>query len=742
MGKKSRKGRHTRRRKIDRIVGGALETAFKTAGRILVLPVDFAFFLYDIWAVNLKKAGLFRYDCQGKTGHHCPVAEKYTNKWLFHLLCRDVRSSSKAQKELCTAGSHKKIYTFRALLVLLAFLLVSGGILGGAIFFWPQGRSTTPKSAEARRQLSDQQVALAGEAFQAENYARAAELYEKALRLTPERNAISYDLARSLEKKGDSQRALHHYRRAALKAKGAAASRSAEIIAVSLYEKGRLQPAGHVARRGLKAGEPTGLLHAIVADICLAEGKVEKAAQHVGKARELDPAEPIVKTAHARLLLARDQIEKASVILDEVETDHGLPTWRLAKAQILWQANQPQKASELVGSLLKDFPESHTLRILQVEVLFAAGEPEKALSAAKDLRENYPLSSELRIQLARVLDRYGASGHALQIALDLTGSAEQPAGTHALIGKIFLQKGLLVPATTHAERALEKTPDSLEAVMLNGKVAMLRSEHDRARELFGKATELEPENAATHHLLGVAHMGADSPDDAISGLQKASELLPENGRFHYDLARALSKAGRTEDARHRFELAAQYLDNPYKAYTWLGTLAQQNQDLQQATVFYEKAIQADPRRAAIAANNLAEALMNQRKNLPLALALAYNAHVMAPPQFKDECADTMAKALIATGGAARAVPAARMASAAVPDNPGRLLRLGIAEGAAGNRKNATRALRKVVETADNKEMVDLARQLTEAINSPQKQTQQIGEDARIQNTPTPVTPGE
>lgn len=115
------------------------------------------------------------------------------------------------------------------------------------------------------------------------------------------------------------------------------------------------------------------------------------------------------------------------------------------------------------------------------------------------------------------------------------------------------------------------------------------------------------------------------------------------------------------------------------AYTSLGILAKQSEDGAAARRYYLQAIQADPGKAAVAANNLAMLFLADEETAgspTIALALAYSAYVHAiGSQYEEQLADTLRKALRAAGVPADALGVAAgleqaeppEASAAKPD---------------------------------------------------------------------------
>jgi Tfp pilus assembly protein PilF len=294
-------------------------------------------------------------------------------------------------------------------------------------------------------------------------------------------------------------------------------------------------------------------------------------------------------------------------------------------------------------------------------------------------------------------------------------NAEVSNQAHLMAAEVYLRSGLLEPALEHIEGILREDPSNADALLMRGRIALERKDFGAARRHFEGVLRTTPDSPPGHHWLGLTHLRMRSPREAVSHLGRACELMPDSGQFHYQHAMALQAAGREEAARHALRRAAETLADPHQAYTMLGIMAQTRGEDERAEELYRRAIRAAPGRAAVASNNLAELMLSTGRPSPVALALAYHSHSSCPPQFKDESADTLAKALISLGEAAAALPAARLASRAKPEDAGRLLRLGVAENAAGNPDRALAALREAEEKGKGQEASRLARELIKAM---------------------------
>jgi tetratricopeptide (TPR) repeat protein len=230
-----------------------------------------------------------------------------------------------------------------------------------------------------------------------------------------------------------------------------------------------------------------------------------------------------------------------------------------------------------------------------------------------------------------------------------------------------------------------------------------------------EALRHDPNSAAALHLLGMVRYRQDDYPRALEHLKKASKLAPQSGRFRYQYGRALAAAGHKERAAEQIQKAVHLMANPYRAYTTLGMIHHERNEIDEAMECYERAIAANPDKAAEAYNNLAHIYLKQQNDPTPAVAFAHTAQAVSPPETRGKMYDTLVSSLLRSGHGALAVRPARMAARLGPDDPGRQLRLGVVEAAAGNRKGAIQALKRVPVLTDESRLREEAAKLLTAL---------------------------
>lgn len=178
------------------------------------------------------------------------------------------------------------------------------------------------------------------------------------------------------------------------------------------------------------------------------------------------------------------------------------------------------------------------------------------------------------------------------------------------------------------EDHLRSAPDDPDAHRYLGHVLVLLGEHDQARTLATRATELAPQDPRTWSDLGRVHVLARKIRDAIPCFEQAVALAPDYADGWHNLGVALKQAGQPERA---FEAVRQaLLLDPTRAdsYLVLGNLLVEHDQLDEALVCFERAVTHDPQRASAPARLAQE--LSQRGDVERARALLQRSIALDP----------------------------------------------------------------------------------------------------------------
>ncbi len=640
---------------VSRWVARLLAPPVRLVLHVVMLPVDLVFLVLDAFWLNVRKTGWFGTDCRGRDsfpGGICPPARKYTNKFLFRLVCPDMGRSRREPRPLCRAGEKPAVRLVRGLLVVLAVAFV--GLLGawGVLRAWSQREGAVPPEEATQRVLAER-IARGDAAFSGGQYGQALSFYRSALRLAPEGKELRYKAGLCYDELAEAEGAARYFAGAALG--DDAHPPAVRRMALRMYERGVVRAAGAYAQRAIELGVEDGPIRAILADSYLWRDDLEGAAPHIAAALQANPESSIVRAAQAHSLAIEGESEKAVEILDTVADDPSVALLAgLYKLDLLRKAGRADEEMMQVQALAEQFPDMPWLSIRLVETRLVGGQRAEAMREAERLRRELRDDPGAKLQLAATLSRYGRDSLAVQIAQECADDNDRfRAQANVFIGEVFLRRGMFEHARAYAERALAEQPSLAPALLLAGRAALSAGDTDTAGVYLGAAVEAAPENSAVWHSLGLLHGTVKDLVAAEESLQKACELSPENGSMRQQYGMILLLAGKKEEAQGEFLKAVELMEQPMTAYTSLGILAQQADSEEAARRHYLAAIQAAPKQAAIAANNLAELILSDLApgdDASLAVALAYSAYVRAiGTQYEQSTADTLAKALRAAG---------------------------------------------------------------------------------------------
>ena len=685
------------------------------AAHLMMLPFDLVFLVYDFLFTNLRKTKLSRRSCryrQTPSGEaYCRPSLKYTNRFLFRLICKDVTVGTRVP--ICTAkGKRLKIYFVRGAIGSALVVAVLVGAVWLLVSYWPR---LVPQEAdrEAHMRLTLSRLESADSAFEAGDYEKARGLYARVLSGSPELSEANYRMALCYEKLGDVPMALRHFEAAARA--DLPVPDAAERAAFHLFCRGEVSEAVRYAQRTLELDPARVLAQALLADQMTGQGSLDEAQEALKPALDSEPDDPLVKVVQARLLAAQGELTEAEQILKGIPRTSPLALLAAARlADVHLKANRPESAMQTLRTLIADNPDRPGPVVALVNLLFATGKTEEGYKEAEDALVAFYRDYRIKLAIAEVLRAYGRQGRALQVALECTQQRDQAARAHALAADIYLERGLWELAEEHARTALQADPTHTGALLCLGRALLALDRKDAAIDVFETLTDTDARNVGGWTWLGVSLRREGRPREAEAPLRKAIDLEPASGPLHEELGRALVDQGKSEEGTKCLERAVELFPSLYTAHTRLGMLAEQRGETAEAARHYEAAIAAAPSLAVVASVNLANILLEENRNLPMALAMAHFAFSAPRSQpYGADAAETFAHALLKMGYVGNAETVARYAVKLAPESAVNHYRLATVLQQLGNTEEALAECRKALESdPDFRPARDLATSLT------------------------------
>lgn len=194
--------------------------------------------------------------------------------------------------------------------------------------------------------------------------------------------------------------------------------------------------------------------------------------------------------------------------------------------------------------------------------------------------------------------------------------------------------------------ALATFPTTWPVMALAGTVSVALDDTVRSRSLFDQTIVASNHRAESYIEIGRIYILRSYPALAFDYLSEGLRRFPSDARFAYMLGSASIELDRDDDALAFYTAAAELDPRMVDAWVQLGILYDQRGNADSSDTHYRRALRLDPDNA-LALNNLAYLLTQQRKQLDQARAMAWRA-VQAEPQIA-AYADTYAWVLYQLG---------------------------------------------------------------------------------------------
>jgi Flp pilus assembly protein TadD len=194
------------------------------------------------------------------------------------------------------------------------------------------------------------------------------------------------------------------------------------------------------------------------------------------------------------------------------------------------------------------------------------------------------LESEARGAFDRALDEY---------RLAQRTSAERPE-SHVNLGIVNVKRGNLEAARRDYDTALALAPWFVPAWVNLADLLRLQGRDDEGATALRKALEVDPNNAAVHHALGLLLVRQKRAGEALAELAQAAELAPGVPDYAYAYAIGLHSAGRTDDALAALRRASARNPGARNVLVALVTINRERGAAAEALRYAEKLVAAAP----------------------------------------------------------------------------------------------------------------------------------------------------
>jgi tetratricopeptide (TPR) repeat protein len=249
-----------------------------------------------------------------------------------------------------------------------------------------------------------------------------------------------------------------------------------------------------------------------------------------------------------------DQAEQTFARIVEAEPrvfDH-----RARLASFYDYAKRTDRAEAVLREAVRLDPESEIRRLALAEFLATRTSIEAAEAALNDARRELPRSMKIRFALGTLYEGGRQSAKARTIYEEITKEEGIRApGLEAQIKLASLDYGVgkRAEASARVEQVLKENPRAVDALLLQGRIALDRQAGKEAVQAFRSVLKDQPNLAEGYALLGQAYVMSGDLALGRESLEKAATLDPRQYGARRALAGLDAAEGKREDARSRLE---------------------------------------------------------------------------------------------------------------------------------------------------------------------------------------------
>jgi tetratricopeptide (TPR) repeat protein len=260
---------------------------------------------------------------------------------------------------------------------------------------------------------------------------------------------------------------------------------------------------------------------------------------------------------------------------------------------------------------------------VELSLLQIAEKGDGAVRRAEEAVAAQPGNPDAKLALIRSLLASGDLVRA-ESEINLLQSRRPSAAGYVQAGGLALARNDLARAKVEFTKALELSPDSIEA--LAGQLAVDLRERNGTAARGRLAQRLSADKPPVELLLlaGRTYFALNDLKETEAILRRAIELEPSSLPAYSMLGQTYLRLNRLDEARAEFDRLAARQSRPVGALTASGTILQAQGRVQEARERFERVIGIDPG-AAVAANNLAWIYADSGQNLDKAVQLAQSA---------------------------------------------------------------------------------------------------------------------
>lgn len=402
---------------------------------------------------------------------------------------------------------------------------------------------------------------------------QATQLAEEVLQKDP--NHIEGHILRAtiLFTNGDKEKALAELNRAV----EINPRRIESLISLALYyrQTGDAAKAEELYQRAIGVDDNSALAHLEYARLFVQQNRMDRAEEQFRRATEVDPQNRDARRTLVSFYIQQKQLDRAEQAARALgDLDRDKPEGSVVLADFYSQVGRPDDAARVYQDVAAKFPDFAQARYRLGELLLQKGDTTGAISQAEEVFKKNPNDRQALLLRARLkLNAGDAKAAAEDLKQVLKQEPRDQAGLYYM-ADANLRLNQIEQARVFAGDLEKYYPDYIPAKLLQVQISLAASDWQGAQRLSNDLVER----------LNRAAPGAGVTPEFLTEV-KAKALS----------ARATSyvQLKNTAAARADFSAARDLLPNAPTSYTNLAAVAGMEGKTDEATQFYERALQLD-----------------------------------------------------------------------------------------------------------------------------------------------------
>ncbi|MFC2948317.1 tetratricopeptide repeat protein [Virgibacillus sediminis] len=252
-----------------------------------------------------------------------------------------------------------------------------------------------------------------------------------------------------------------------------------------------------------------------------------------------------------------------------------------------------QEASEILNSLLQQYPEESDLKVMLADIYVELEDDEAAINLLNEINEDDEAYVQTLIQLADLYQAQGLFEVAEQKLLTAKQHEPNEPVVDLALAELLFSIGEYRKAITYYEKILPKTKE-LANISINDRLAEAHAASGEYEEALQFYQDIESEHPDTLFKYGFTAKQANRSDIAIKAWEHVIKIDPYYHTVYYQLAKVYEEDGRTQEAYDTAKKGLEIDEFNKELFYFAGVLAHQLEKEDESETLVREAIALDP----------------------------------------------------------------------------------------------------------------------------------------------------